>query len=136
MPFVSRDCEGCKKYSKVGISDLPKAIVCEICSNPWGEIKSSFAFEQCPFCPCRQFYVQKDFNQGLGCLIMLIGIILVPKTFGLSLPVFALLDWLLYRKVKPVVVCYHCGSEFRGFSIPLDLKPFLHHIGMKYDKYR
>lgn len=78
----------------------------------------------------------KDFNQALGCLIMAGGIVLVPFTYGLSLPVFALLDWVLFRRVASFVVCYRCATEFRGFVVPKHFKPFLHHIGLKYDKYR
>ena len=65
-----------------------------------------------------------------------VGIVLVPWTFGLSLPVFALLDWLLYRRVPSVIVCYKCGGEFYNFQTVKIFKPFLHHIGLKYDKYR
>ena len=65
-----------------------------------------------------------------------IGIVLVPKTYGLSLPVFAFIDWLIYKFVPTIVACYRCGSEFRGFETPKQFKPFMHHIGLKYDKYR
>ena len=65
---------------------------------------------------------------------MLIGIVLVPKTYGLSLPVFALLDWLIYRRIPDVVVCYRCSAEFLGFPDSGRFKPFMHHIGMKYDR--
>lgn len=67
---------------------------------------------------------------------MLIGILLVPLTYGLSLPVFALVDWLLHRKVPTIINCYKCGTEFRGFKNEKSFKPFLHHIGLKYDKFR
>ena len=65
-----------------------------------------------------------------------VGIALVPVTYGLSLPVFALVDWVIYRKVPKLTACYRCGSEFRGFTDPKCFKPFMHHIGLKYDKYR
>ena len=93
-------------------------------------------FEMCPFRRCRQFYVQRDFNRGVGCLIVLVGILLVPKTYGLSLPVFALIDWLCYRRVQAMVICYRCGAEYRGFAIPPRFKSYMHHIGLRYDKYR
>jgi len=67
---------------------------------------------------------------------MLIGIILVPWTYGLSLPVFASIDWLLHKRVATIVNCYKCGTEFRGFSNLKHFKPFMHPIGLKYDKYR
>lgn len=70
----------------------------------------------------------------MGCGIMLIAIVFVPATYGLSLPVFALIDWLLYQTVPMLAVCYRCGAEYRGFQLPTTFKPFLHHIGEKYDR--
>jgi hypothetical protein len=64
---------------------------------------------------------------------MLVGIVLVPFTYGLSLPVFALLDWLLYRRVGNVAVCYRCRTEFKGFEIPDSVEAFEHFKGMKYE---
>lgn len=94
-------------------------------------------FDYCPFCRCRQFYLSKDFPTGLGCLVMLMGIGLAPWTYGLSLPVFAGLDWLLLKRFKDVINCYRCGTEFRGFDqASKRFKTFMHHIGLKYDKDR
>lgn len=131
-------CSQCKKYQTVEVSfSHNQKIYCPSCQKQNGEIKNiDFIFENCPLCQCRQFYVQKNFNQAVGCLIMGIGIILVPKTYGLSLPFFALLDWLLYRKMQTIVICYRCSAEFHGFTPPKHLKSFMHHIGMKYDKDR
>ena len=104
------------------------------CGKSWnGVLKDSF-FECCPLCGCSQFYLQKDFNRLLGCSLMLLGILLVPWTYGLSLPILALVDWLIYRKVPMMILCYQCGAEFRGFKSPAHLKTFKHPIGVKYDK--
>lgn len=136
MGSITWKCPSCKKYSEIEI--IPTGdIICRECGHKAGQFSSAtFAFEACPICTANQFYVSKDFNQALGCLIMLTGIVLVPKTHGLSLPVMALLDWLLYRKVPSMGVCYRCDAEFRGLSLPKRLKPFMHHVGEKYDKYR
>lgn len=91
---------------------------------------------ECPHCKCKQFYIDKDFNQVLGWVFLGMAIVLVPLTYGLSLAVLALIDFLLRKRVKTMVVCYKCGAEFHDVAIPADLKPFMHHIGLKYDKYR
>jgi len=93
-------------------------------------------FDKCPCCAGRQFYTDKDFNQVIGWIFLGIAIILVPATYGLSLGVLALLDFLLRKRVKTMAVCYKCGAEFRDIPIPAQFKPFMHHIGLKYDKYR
>jgi hypothetical protein len=136
MPTISRFCDTCKKYARIEISD-GTVLTCPHCQKEWGKLeKVETIFDRCPICTCRQFYTDKDFNQIIGFLIMGVGIVLVPITYGLSLPVFALIDWLIYRQVPKLVACYRCGSEFRGFSIPQVFKQFMHHIGLKYDKYR
>ena len=135
-PTLARHCKNCKEYSQIEIiEDSP--VICPKCNMNWGKVGHvADIFDYCPICQCRQFYVTKDFNQFGGCLIVLIGIILVPWTYGLSLPVFALIDWLIYRRVPSVIACYKCGSEFRHIPNSKNFKPFMHHIGLKYDKYR
>ena len=64
---------------------------------------------------------------------MLVGMAMVPWTYGLSLPVVALVDWIVYKRIPALVVCYKCLSEFRGFKIPSHFKPFMHHIGARYE---
>ena len=136
MSSIARHCPQCKQYMPAQKKE-DGGLFCPSCHQEWGKIDNpQNIFDHCPICQCRQFYVTKDFNQFIGCLIMLVGIVLVPWTYGLSLPVFALLDWLLHKRVKSVIVCYKCGSEFHDFEIPKHFKPFLHHIGLKYDKYR
>jgi len=133
---IGLTCPECKHYEVVPARDDTK-LSCPNCQCHWGDIKElKDIFENCPACQCRQFYLSKDFNQFLGCMIMLIGIVLVPFTYGLSLPVFALIDWILHKRVATIINCYKCGCEFRGFSNTRGFKPFLHHIGLKYDKYR
>lgn len=136
MKTISRHCPQCRSYQAIE----PKQnedLKCPQCANVWGKFENDASvFERCPCCTCRQFYITKDFNQALGCVVMACGIVLVPWTYGLSLPVFALIDWLLYRQVPVVTCCYRCGSEFREFPSNKDFKPFMHHIGLKYDKYR
>jgi len=132
---LARHCPQCKQYGEVDVK--AGNFSCPECHHHWGKVSDpSDLFDYCPVCQCRQFYLSKDFNQALGCTIMLIGIVLVPWTFGLSLPVFALVDWLLYRRIPAIINCYKCGTEFRNIKTDKKFKTFMHHIGLKYDKYR
>lgn len=134
--FIARHCLHCHSYAEIPIS-ASKSIHCPYCEKSWGEgISEDKIFDRCCVCQSRQFYTAKNFNQLLGCLIMLIGIILVPWTYGLSLPLFALLDFFLHKRVPTIVICYKCGTSFHNYPIPSHLKPFMHHIGLKYDKFR
>lgn len=138
MPSLTVACPHCHKLSQQDLrpeSDL----ACPFCHQPWGRVERLDKIaDRCPVCSARQFYRQKDFARGIGCVIVLVGILLVPKTYGLSLPACALIDWLLYRKksISTMLICYKCGAEYRGVPVPERLKPYMHHIGLKYDKSR
>ena len=98
----------------------------------WENIMS---FEKCPACQSSHFYVQKDFNKILGCGLIILGIVFVPLTYGLSLAIVALIDWLLYSQVPDSIVCYKCKGEFFGIKhIPNDIFPFDHHIAEIYEE--
>ena len=148
-PTLGRKCPQCHEYHQIPLTlkeqSQPQTITiisplifhCPQCANEWGKVKNpDDLFDYCPVCECRQFYLSKDFNQLQGCIIMFVGIILVPWTYGLSLPIFAFVDWLLYRRVPDIVNCYRCGTEFKEITPGKRFKPFLHHIGLKYDKFR
>ena len=136
MAILSRHCPKCKSFQQIKLQNNLD-LICPRCGDEWGKAEDTCKiFDRCPVCGGRQFYTSKDFNQFMGCLIMLIGIVLVPATYGLSLPVFALIDFLLHKRVPTVVNCYKCASEFKDIEIPKNFKPFMHHIGLKYDKYR
>ena len=98
----------------------------------WENIMS---FEKCPACQSSHFYVQKDFNKILGCGLIILGIVFVPLTYGLSLAIVALIDWLLYNQVPDSIVCYKCKGEFFGIKhIPKNIFPFDHHIAEIYEE--
>lgn len=85
-------------------------------------------------CGCEVFYRQKDFNPALGCCVVAFAAILVPWTYGLSLLPAAALDWWLYRRTPDVAVCYHCRSQFRGYSMPAAIRGFDHFLAEKYEE--
>jgi hypothetical protein len=133
--ILARHCDQCKQYGEIELH--AGNFTCPNCSAAWGKLTNiDDIFKSCPICTCSQFYLAKQFNQFVGCAIMAVGIVLVPFTFGLSLPVFALVDWLLHKRVPTTINCYRCGTEFRGFENKNQFKPFIHQIGLRYDKYR
>ena len=69
--------------------------------------------EHCLLCGCRQLYRQRDFPRTLGCLLIAIGAVLVPWTYGLSLPALAGLDLILYHRLPDTVACYRCDTVYR-----------------------
>lgn len=130
---ITFQCPLCGRIGKVEATEGD--ILCPHCGTQKGKIdRMESFFDQCPLCECRQFYLSKDFNQFVGLLILAMGIFFVPKTYGLSLPLFALVDWILYKRVPTIVNCYRCAGIFRGFDYPKHLKPFSHHTGILFDR--
>jgi len=91
-------------------------------------------FSQCSSCGCKHFYRQKNFNKTIGCVVVLIGIVLVPYTFGLSLMVVAVIDWFLYKHVQDEAVCYRCHTIYKKVHIPDQMKDFDLHIVELYEE--
>ena len=100
-------------------------INCPACNKPALDLSSpdlaANRLEQCAVvgCGCREFFVQRDFNQKLGIAIfvaaVLIGLVLHPFPLMLyvSLGVAALLDLLFYFLIGDVTICYKCAAHYR-----------------------
>lgn len=73
--------------------------------------------EQCSVCGCNHLYQQKDFNRRIGVGLIIAGIVLAYWTYGLSLLVVAILDFIIRRKVGDVGICYACKAEYRGDEV-------------------
>lgn len=79
---------------------------------------------KCWICGTEEFYIQKDFNRQLGLFIVLLSagliflVMLITQDHRLGIGLLlgvAFLDWIVYRLIKNVTVCYLCHSLYRGF---------------------
>jgi hypothetical protein len=76
----------------------------------------------CPWCATTDLYVQKDFPQGLGLFIVIVGFVISTIFWYFEKPLItyvvllasALLDLVLYYRVPGVTICYRCLSQLRG----------------------
>jgi hypothetical protein len=76
----------------------------------------------CPWCATTDLYLQKDFPEGLGLLIVIVGFAISTVFWYFEMPLMtylvllasALLDMILYYRVPDVTVCYRCLSQVRG----------------------
>ncbi len=78
----------------------------------------------CAACGHAELYFQKDFNRTTGVALVAVGAVFVPWTYGLSLLGVTILDYIVWRVVKDVIVCYECQAVHRGYPPNPDLKPF------------
>lgn len=107
-------------------------IECDICKNvqevKFDQNHIEGILEDCPGCGRKDFYSQKDFNRKLGALLFVIAAILSIWTYGISLIVLYLIDLFLFRKLKPIAVCYKCNAIFRGIKNIEQIRPFDHEM--------
>src|SRR5688572_18075867 len=80
--------------------------------------------ERCAACDHGELYFQKDFNRTTGIALVVVGAVFVPWTYGLSLLGVTILDYIVWRVVKDVIVCYECQAVHRGYPANPALKPF------------
>jgi len=90
------------------------------------ENKQDTTLNRCLVCNCDKLFQQKAFNRNLGLAIVIVGVILSPYTYAISLLVVALIDFLLYRFLPNMAVCYQCDAEYRGFKINPRFKLYNH----------
>lgn len=94
----------------------------------------------CSRCGTTAFYVQKDFDQRLGCAVLAAG---AAIAFGVSwrfggiwfVPVLlaiAAVDLVLARRIQPVVICYRCDTEYREVPGASALRAFDPHVAERF----
>ena len=119
-----------------GIHIHPKvsaeAAQCSVCQHVV-ELNCSTDLEggqvkQCPVCGRHDFYSQKDFNRKIGVLLFIVAAIASIYTYGLSLVFLYLIDLFLFRKLKPIVVCYKCQTIFRNAKNAHEIPGFDHEM--------
>lgn len=147
-PEVGFYCDGCDRYSTwtppfakgddrcrhCGRRNAPAAA-----ADLTGNGAASLA--RCAHCANPELYSRKDVPQQIGCAVVLAGIILATVAYVLwdfpgAFVVFAsvaLLDFLIYRQLSQVVVCYRCHAEFRRFPENPDHGPFDMHRAEEYE---
>lgn len=89
----------------------------------------------CRACSSKDLYLQKKFPRVIAFIIIAIGVVLTPKTLGISLLVVALIDFIIYQIVPWMVVCYRCRAEHLGLKRNPAHKEFDRHIDELY-KYK
>ena len=106
----------------------------------FGAGEANRAIERCAFCGGRAFFRQKDFDQRLGCLILVASLaaaLWVGWRFGWIwfTPVLlatAALDWVLAGRIRDVTICYRCDAEYRDVTFNPAHRGYDPHIAERY----
>jgi hypothetical protein len=123
-PSVHFLCKQCER--RVAREAGEPARACEHCGAPADVVAPDVGaiIDHCAACGHAELYFQKDFNRKTGIALVVVGSIFVPWTYGLSLLGVTILDYIVWRLVKDVIVCYECQAVHRGYPANPAIKPF------------
>lgn len=123
----------------------PGAFRCAKCGKPFAVREDASApgpggLERCFFCGDRAFFLQKDFDQRLGCLIMAVSLALALLVgwklgwiyFTPVLLATVLVDWIVAARVRLVTICYRCDAEYRDLPQNPRHRGYDPHIAERY----
>ena len=122
MPSVHFLCPKCEQ--RLAREAGEPARVCEHCGFATQVDAPRESVERCAACGHEALYFQKDFNRATGVALVAVGAVFVPWTYGLSLLAVTILDYVVWRMVKDVIVCYDCQAVHRGYPPNPAFKPF------------
>ena len=98
--------------------------------------------ERCAFCGNRAFFLQKDFDQRLGCLFIVLSLgtaLFVGWKAGWIwfTPVLlasVLVDWIVASRIRTVTICYRCDAEYRDLPLNARHRGYDPHVAERHAK--
>jgi hypothetical protein len=140
---VRRYCPTC--LTSLDFNELEAGdLACAKCAEPYavrgGGVLGPAGVERCAFCGGRAFFLQKDFDQRLGCLFMGISLALALFVgwkvgwiwFTPVLLATVVVDWIVAARIKPVTICYRCDAEYREMPSNPRHRGYDPHIAERY----
>ena len=126
--IILMQCRACDSE----VSFIPAeagTLVCPRCRKPVvvrvdQSLSENHIVQNCVTCGHDSLYIQKDFNRSLGVAIVVLGSLVSVYFLSQSQPLYSMItlglaaavDYLLYRMVGEVTVCYACHTIYRGFE--------------------
>jgi hypothetical protein len=120
-------CPTCDAGLPVDAADAPTAIRCGRCGSDIQltiseAIRHDSGVDSCPVCQGADFYTRKDFDPKVGLAIIIAGAAVSAVFYWFRrdliayslLAATALIDLVVYGRLKDLTVCYRCHTEFRG----------------------
>ncbi len=120
-------CPACDASLPVRVGEAGTAITCGRCRRDIpldvsDAVRVDRAVDRCPTCSGQEFYTRKDFDPKVGLTVVIVGaaVSAVFYWFGRDLVAYsilggaALVDLVVYGRLKDITVCYRCHAEFRG----------------------
>jgi len=136
-------CSACMR-SRDHAGDEDGTPACAGCGRPYAArfagVGGAAGVERCAFCGNRAFFLQKDFDQRLGCLFMAVSLGLALFAgwkygwiwFTPVLLATVVVDWIVAARVRPVTICYRCDAEYRDVPTNPHHRGYDPHIAERY----
>ena len=125
--LILAKCPTCDAGLPVHAGAAPSTIACGRCGREiplaiTDDVRADRTVDRCPVCTGADFYIRKDFDPKVGLTVVIVGALTsaVFYWFGRDLIAYsvlggaALIDLVVYGRLKDVTVCYRCHTEFRG----------------------
>jgi hypothetical protein len=134
-PEVAFACPACRQEALAGLDGQGRCASCGAAAplSVPEAVAASRVVEQCLSCGGAQLYVQRDFNQKAGLAVVVLGAVLAPFTYYVSLFAAAAIDAALYLMLPEITVCYRCHAHYRGFARNPAHQAFDLHLAEQYD---
>lgn len=124
---VLAHCPKCDAALPLSAADAPRLIRCGRCGTDvplalTDDVRHDVRVDRCPVCSGSDFYLRKDFNPRVGLAVVAFGATVSAVLYwrGLDLVAYgilaaaALIDLIVYQRLREITVCYRCHAEFRG----------------------
>jgi hypothetical protein len=129
-------CPKCDAGLPVRAVDAPAAIKCGRCGHDIplsisAALRDDRAVDRCAVCDGGDFYIRKDFDPKIGLGVVIVGALISAVFYWYERDLIAysilagaaLIDLVVYGRLKDLSVCYRCHSEYRG-AYPRTAKAF------------
>ena len=120
-------CPQCDAGLPVRAADPPAAIKCGRCGRDIplsfsGALREDRGVDRCAVCDGPDFYTRKDFDPKIGLAVVMVGALISAVFYWYERDLIAysilagaaLIDLVVYGRLKDLTVCYRCHSEYRG----------------------
>jgi len=134
------DCLTAREHGPADSGDFACAKCGKAYSARCDTVMDAEGVAQCAFCGGHAFFLQKDFDQRLGCLVMAVSLAVALFVgwragwiwFTPVLLVSVVVDWIVAAKIKPVTICYRCDAEYRDVPVHPRHEGYDPHVAERY----
>jgi uncharacterized C2H2 Zn-finger protein len=138
---VQFTCKQCGSGIHVYPSLDASKIHCDVCKTEqevkFGQSEVDDFLKNCPNCQRQDFYSQKDFSRKVGVTLFVIAAListwmlwkgLGPQWYLSTFIVLYLFDFILFRRLNQIAICYKCETIFREVKNISDIPGFNHEM--------